>query len=114
MFTILVVVRKKPEVSQDEFRRIWKDVYGPLYQKIPQVLAYKQYHLTDRRKDDAEDPIDGVAIMSFDSEADMHAAWKTEIYKEASKIRESIMRETAVGVHVTAVDEIVKIISPSP
>lgn len=105
MFTILVVLRKKPEVSLEEFRRIWKDEYAPKYRQIPQVKSYVQYHLADRRKDDSEDPIDGVAVMSFDSEADMQAAWQTDIYKEAALIRESIMRETAVGVHVTSVDE---------
>lgn len=110
MFTIAVVVRKKPEVSEGEFRRIWRDVYGPMYRQMPQVKSYLQYHLKDRRKDDSEDPIDGIAIMSFDSEADMKEAWQTDIYKEAAKIRESIMRETAVGVHVASVDELVKII----
>jgi uncharacterized protein (TIGR02118 family) len=110
MFTITVVLRKKPEVSQEEFRRIWREVYGPMYRQMPQVKSYVQYHLTDRRKDDAEDPIDGIAVMSFDSEEDMREAWQTDIYKKAAKIRESIMRETAVGVHVGAVDEVVTII----
>jgi uncharacterized protein (TIGR02118 family) len=110
MFTILVVCRKKAGVSKEEFRRIWKDVYGPMYRKIPEVKLYLQYFLSDRRKDDTEDPIDGVAIMSFDSEQDMEKGFKTEIYAKAAKLRETIMRETAVGVHVTAVDEVVKVI----
>ena len=110
MFTILVVVRKKESVSTEEFRRVWKDEYGPMYRGLPQVKSYKQYHLADRRKDASEDPIDGVAIMSFDSEAEMREAWSTETYKAAAKIRESIMRETAVGVHVASIDEVVKIV----
>ena len=110
MFTILVVCRKKESVSTEEFRRIWKEEYGPMYRKMPQVKSYQQFHLSDRRKDDAEDPIDGVAVMSFESEEDMNEAWKTDVYKEAAKIREGIMRETAIGVHVTSVDEIAQII----
>ncbi|MCO4794810.1 MAG: EthD family reductase [Bacteriovoracaceae bacterium] len=110
MFTILVVVRKKEDISIEEFRRVWKEEYGPMYKQMPQVKSYQQFHLTDRRKDDAEDKIDGVAILSFESEEDMNTAWNTEVYKEAAKIRESIMRETSVGVHVTGVDEIVSII----
>ena len=39
MFTIVVVVRKKKEVSTDEFRRIWKEVYGPMYKMLPQVKS---------------------------------------------------------------------------
>lgn len=110
MFTITVVARKRPEVSVEEFRRIWKEVYGPMYRQLPQVKSYVQYHLSDRRKDDAEDPIDGLVLMSFDSEEDMRRAWQTEIYKKAAKIRETIMRETAVGVHVASVDETVVIV----
>lgn len=105
MFTISVTVRKRPEISMDEFRRIWRDEYGPMYRKLPQVKSYVQYHLRDRRKDESEDPIDGVAVMSFDSERDMQEAWQTQIYREAAQIRNRIMRETAVGVHVTSVDE---------
>jgi len=110
MFTILVVVRKNKDISTEEFRRIWKEEYGPYYKKLPQVKSYEQYHLDDRRKDDAEDPIDGVAIMSFESEETMKEAWATDIYKEAAKIREGIMRETAVGVHVTSIHELVKVV----
>lgn len=77
---------------------------------MPQVKSYVQYHLTDRRKDAAEDPIDGIAVMSFDSEADMQIAFATEAYQQAARIRETIMRETAVGVHVASVDQFVKVI----
>ena len=110
MFTIVVVLRRKPSVSIEDFRRIWKEEYGPLYRQLPQVKAYQQYHLADRRKDDSEDPIDGIAVMSFESEEAMHEAWKSDIYQKAARIREGIMRETAIGVHVTSVDEIVTII----
>lgn len=85
-------------------------MYAPYYKKLPQVKSYVQYHLNDRRKDDKEDPIDGMAIMSFDSEEAMKEAFATDIYKEAAKIRESIMRETAVGLHVTSIHEMVEII----
>ena len=49
-------------------------------------------------------------VMSFDSEKDMEEAWKSEIYAKATKIRENIMGETAVGVHVTSINEIVSIV----
>ncbi len=35
MFSILVVVRKKESVSQEEFRRVWKEEYGPMYKQMP-------------------------------------------------------------------------------
>lgn len=110
MFSILVVVRKREDISTEEFRRVWKEVYGPMYKQMPEVKSYQQFHLDDRAKDDSEDPIDGVAILSFDSEEDMKKAWKSDIYKKAANIRESIMRDNAVGVHVTSVNELVNVI----
>ena len=50
MFTILVVVRKRSDVSMEEFIRVWKEEYGPMYSQMPQVKSYCQYHLSDRRK----------------------------------------------------------------
>ena len=81
-----------------------------MYRLLPEVKSYQQYHLSDRRKDDAEDPIDGVTIISFDSEEDMKKAWARPEYQEAAKVREKIMRDTAVGVHVTSIDDIINII----
>lgn len=106
----MVVVRKKENISTEEFRRVWKEEYGPYYTKMPEVKSYIQYHLDDRRKDNAEDPIDGITILSFESEESMNNAWKTEIYKEGAKVREKIMRETAIGVHVASVAETITLV----
>ena len=107
-FSILVVVRKKEHLSVKEFRRAWSKEYGPIYRRIPQIKAYWQYHLTDNRKDDADEPIDGVAILSFNSKEDMKKAWKED--KEAAELRKRIMRETSLGVHVTRIDNMVTIV----
>jgi hypothetical protein len=52
---------------------------------MPQVKSYQQYHLTDKRKDDAEEAIDGIVIMSFESEEEMNNAWKSEILSRGRK-----------------------------
>jgi len=109
---MIIDVDLKFQGLEDKDRR--RDVYYMhilwAYSKLINWSNYVQYHLADRRKDATEDPIDGIAIMSFDSEADMHEAWSTDQYKKAAKIRESIMRETAVGVHVASVDQEIRII----
>ena len=96
MFTIMVIVRKKNEISNKVFRKVWKQVNDPMYQALPQVKSYTSYHLKDRRKDESDDPIDGIAVLSFESEQDMIEAWAIDAYKEAAKIREKIMREKAM------------------
>lgn len=110
MYTITVILRKRPDISVAEFRRAWKEIYGPMYAKMPQVKSYVQYHLSDQRTDASEDSIEGIAILSFESKKTMREAWRSDIYKEAAKIRKTFICETSIGVRVAAVEEKVVIV----
>jgi hypothetical protein len=44
--------------------------YGPTYAALPQTREYVQYYLTDT----AEDPIDAIVRISFDSPEQMREA----------------------------------------
>ncbi|MCX4750110.1 EthD domain-containing protein [Kitasatospora sp. NBC_01287] len=107
MITLLTVIRKKPEVSTEDFRRFRKHEYGPTYEALPQTRAYVQYPLTDLASDGAEDPIDAIAQISFESQEAMAEAPSTDAYKKAHDLREQYMRETSVGIHSARVDETV-------
>ncbi|HEY1701752.1 MAG TPA: hypothetical protein VGG75_18765 [Trebonia sp.] len=37
MFTMLTVIRKRPEISTEEFRRFMEFDYGPVYAGLPQT-----------------------------------------------------------------------------
>ncbi|WP_328830105.1 EthD family reductase [Streptomyces sp. NBC_00252] len=107
MITLMTVIRKKPEVSTEDFRHFMKHEYGPTYQALPQTRAYQQFHLTDLAADGAEDPIDAIVQISFDSQEAMAEALSTEAYKKAHELRERYMRETSVGIHSARVDDTV-------
>jgi uncharacterized protein (DUF1330 family) len=77
---------------------------------MPQVKSYVQYHLVDRKKDLSGDSIEGLAILSFESKDAMQEAWKSDIYKEAARIRNTFVHETTIGVQVAAVEEKVVIV----
>jgi hypothetical protein len=55
---MLTVIRKRPEVSTEQFRHFMEFEYGPTYAALPQTREYVQYYLTDTAADGAEDPID--------------------------------------------------------
>jgi methylphosphotriester-DNA--protein-cysteine methyltransferase len=105
MFTVLTVIRKKSGVTTQEFRRFMKDSYGRTYQEMPQTRSYVQYFLADLATDDAEDPIDAIVEIGFDSEAKMREALEVDSYHQAAKAREEFMRETSVGIHSALVEE---------
>ncbi|MER6394793.1 EthD family reductase [Kitasatospora sp. NPDC001603] len=107
MITLLTVIRKRPEVSTEEFRHFMKHEYGPTYQALPQTRTYVQYHLTDLATDGAEEPIDAIVQISFDSAEAMADALATDAYKQAHALRQRYMRETSAGVHSARADDIV-------
>ncbi|MDX6258802.1 MAG: hypothetical protein QOH84_490 [Kribbellaceae bacterium] len=110
MHTLLTVIRRKPEHSVEEFRRFMKDDYGPTYAKLPQTREYVQYFLSDLMTDSAEDPIDAIVQISFDSVEEMQVALSSEDYLRAAGLREAYMRETSVGIHSAVVDEINRLV----
>ncbi|NEA32108.1 EthD domain-containing protein [Streptomyces sp. SID13031] len=105
MHTLLTVIRKKPEIATEEFRRFMKEDYGPTYLELPQTRAYVQYFLADLAIDDAEDPIDAIVQISFDSVEQMTEALQADSYQRAHELRQAYMRETSVGIHSAVVEE---------
>lgn len=46
MFTRLVAMKRRPDLSPSEFRRHWREVHGPLMAQLPGVY-YQQNHVVD-------------------------------------------------------------------
>jgi hypothetical protein len=110
MFTVMTVIRKKPDITTEDFRHFMKDVYGRTYQEMPQTKSYVQYFLSDLATDGAEPPIDAIVEISFESEEKMREALQADSYHKAAKAREEYMRETSTGIHSALVDETNKMV----
>jgi hypothetical protein len=107
MFTLLTVIRKRPEVTTEQFRHFMEFEYGPTYSVLPQTREYGQYYLTDTT---AEDPIDAIVRISFDSPEQMGEALATDAYQRAHAMRQAYMRETSAGIHSAVVDQTVTLV----
>jgi hypothetical protein len=110
MFSMLTVIRKKPNVSREDFRQFMEYEYGPTYSGLPETREYVQYYLTDTATDGADEPIDAVVTISFDSREDMQKALQADSYKRAHTMREAYMRETSIGIHSAVIDKVVKLV----
>lgn len=65
----------------------------------------------DRCRDDvAEDPIDAIVRISFDSPQQMQEALAAENYKKAHAMRETYMRETSAGIHSAVLEKTVTLV----
>ncbi|GAA3369370.1 hypothetical protein GCM10017744_088780 [Streptomyces antimycoticus] len=110
MLTLMTVIRKRPEVSTEDFRRFMEHEYGPTYASLPQVREYVQYYLSDTGQDGAEEPIDAIVRISFDSQETMREALATEAYRKAHDLRQAYMRDTSVGIHSAVLERQVQLV----
>ncbi|MEU8869440.1 EthD domain-containing protein [Streptomyces umbrinus] len=106
----MTVIRKRPEVSTEDFRRFMEHEYGPTYAALPQVREYVQYYVTDAANDGVEEPIDAIVRISFDSQSTMREVLATPQYQRAHEMRGAYMREASTGIHSAVLDRQVQLV----
>lgn len=70
MFTVVFFVKKKPDMTQEEFAQYWIAQHTPLTAKVPGVRFYRCYPMSSYPGE--MPPYDAVAMLGFDNEA----AWQ--------------------------------------
>ena len=81
MIKRFVILRKKPEMTTQEFWDYWENSHGKLIAKISGLVKYVQYHVGSEISDATDEPIDGIAELWFDSEEAQKQAYQTEEYE---------------------------------
>ena len=79
MRKFVYVLRRRPDLSREEFQRYWREVHGPLVAKYADtigLLRYVQVHTlleaqarADEVRGQMADTFDGVAELWFDDSA---------------------------------------------
>lgn len=81
MIRIVAVIRKKPELSREQFLRFWHDEHPAYVRKLPRLRRYRQNPSIEHRK---EWPFDGIAELWFDTVQDIAVAYSGS---EAEELR---------------------------
>lgn len=71
MFTVVWLVKKRPDLTQEAFTRYWIEEHTPLTAATPGMRAYRCYPMVAH--DGTPPAFDAIAFASFDDEA----AWRT-------------------------------------
>jgi len=71
MFTVVWLVKKRADLTQEAFARYWIDEHTPLTAATPGIRAYRCYPMLAH--DGAQPAFDAIAFAQFDDEA----AWRT-------------------------------------
>lgn len=72
MIRRLSLVRKRPELSREEFLALWTGEHVELAKRLPGLRGYA-IHLLDGE----DPPYDGIAVTTFDSREDAERAFAT-------------------------------------
>lgn len=65
MVKAIYLIRRKPEMSREDFHRYWREVHGAIAARIPGLRRYVQCHAIPRGSDDDAE-YDGAAEAWFD------------------------------------------------
>lgn len=78
MLHVLYFITRKPLLSDEEFHRYWREVHGPIAQKIPYLQRYEQSHRLPFPGSNS--PYDGVAEVWLADEAALAALRESPEY----------------------------------
>jgi uncharacterized protein (TIGR02118 family) len=81
MFYVVFLVRKKAEMTQEEFTRYWIDEHTPLTARLPGLRAYHCFPMIGHDGD--APPFDAIAYVAFDDEAAWRIAEQSDELKAA-------------------------------
>src|SRR5690242_20797751 len=70
MYHVVFLVKKRPDMTQDEFSNYWLDEHTALTASVAGVRSYRCYPALPG----SDAPFDGVAVLSFDDQAACEAA----------------------------------------
>ena len=76
MLKFMVVLYKKPSLTEDQFARFLREVHGPLAEKLPGLTKYVQNFVAH----DPSRPHPGwhaIVELYFEDWSSMEAAWKS-------------------------------------
>lgn len=100
----MVLLRKRPEWSQEEFLRYWRDVHVPLITRLP---GLKRYVISPTVPVDGYPaPYDGMAQLWFESVEAALAAFAAPEGREARADTQNLADPTSV-VRFFAQDELI-------
>ncbi|MCC6675402.1 MAG: EthD family reductase [Thermomicrobiales bacterium] len=81
MFTVVWLVKKRPDLSPEAFTRYWIEEHTPITAAAPGMRAYRCYPMIGH--DGAEPAFDAIAFASFDDEAAWRVAEQSPAFQAA-------------------------------
>jgi uncharacterized protein (TIGR02118 family) len=85
MYQVHIWLRKKAEMSDDDFRQYWLNTHAPIARDGYAHLQGYTVHLVTRVPEGQERPYDGVAVLSWEDREGFKADMASETAKVSTK-----------------------------
>ena len=109
MIKVVVLIRRHPALSPEEFHRHWREHHAPLVAGTPSVARHiLRYEQNPRVAEDyarGEVDFDGVAIAWYRSRADMDAVFAEPEYLEKIRPDEDYLSDASRNVWIVTEEE---------
>ncbi len=114
MVKFFFILRRKPGVSAEEFRRYWKETHGPIVARLPGLVRYFQHQVAsvprpEYAQEDAE--IDGIVETWWESPEALQHVQTTPELQAVIADEPNFMGHSNHHVHTLQVLETVEVIN---
>jgi uncharacterized protein (TIGR02118 family) len=82
------ILRRRADVSPEQFAHEWRTVHGPMVKSMPGILGYRQNLILDRQDpkghavNDAAWPVDGIVELWFENTEAIDQAFSSKLGQE--------------------------------
>jgi uncharacterized protein (TIGR02118 family) len=107
------VLRKRPDISSEEFHDYWRTTHGPIVAKLPGLVRYVQHHVSSMpRAEYAQDdpPIDGIVETWWESQEALEKVQQSPELRAVVEDEINFMGHSNRNVHTLIVTESVEFV----
>jgi uncharacterized protein (TIGR02118 family) len=101
MIKLVYCITKRPELSDEEFFRYWKNIHGPIGARTPRLRKLIQSHRINIPGDKYSPAYDGTAELWFDTVEDLLAARQSPEWQASTNDEANFIDHTKVAYFVT-------------
>jgi len=101
MIKLVYCITKRPDLSDEEFFRYWKNIHGPIGAKIPRLRELVQSHRLNIPEDKHPPAYDGIAELWFDNVEDLLAARQSPEWRASTADETNFVDHSKVAYLVT-------------
>jgi uncharacterized protein (TIGR02118 family) len=117
MVKYFFILRRRRDMTAEEFHRHWKTVHGPLVARLPGLIRYFQHHVISIPRPEykhEEEPVDGIVETWWESQESLVKAQSSPELQAVLADEKIFLGDSDHFVHTLHVTETVEIVSRTP